>query len=439
MPREDRVKKQMHLLQMFIHSLSTHTSMAWMDPRDEQADGLASFAYWQKLAKTLERGCFDGIFFADVAAVHEQYKDSSESCIRYGVSWPNHDPMPLVAVMAAATEHLGFGVTLSTTGTTPYLAVRRISTLDYLSGGRVGWNIVTGINRGEHRANGMEMMDHDQRYDYADEYMDICYALWGSVPHDAILANRQTGEYADASRVRTVDYEGKYLSTYAVGPTLPSPQGRPVLFQAGSSSRGLEFAVKHADVIFTIQPHVDGMKKFVDKARVQAGAGAPVPRVFVGVQPIIASTEAEARQRAEELRARPPLEAVLSRISGNTGVDFSKYDLDMPIAELTTQASRGMLEAISAREDGKPATLRDAAMKSTLALGIPALIGTPEQVATRMEEIWLQSGAYGLNISPTTAPDSVEDFVDHVIPILQKRGVFRTSYPGKTFRETLDS
>ncbi len=431
---------QMHLMQMFIHSLSTHTSMAWMDPADQQMAGLASFDYWQSLARTLERGCFDGVFFADVAAVHEQYRDSAESCIRYGVSWPNHDPMPLVAVMAAATRHLGFGVTLSTSGTTPYLAVRRISTLNYLSGGRVGWNIVTGINRGEHRANGLEMLEHDERYDYADEYMDICYALWDSVPPGAIRADRQSGEFADPAQVKTVSYQGKYLQTHAVGPVLPAPQGRPVLFQAGSSPRGLAFAVKHADVVFAIQPTVPGMRKFVDRVRATASStGAPDPKVFVGVQPIIASTEREARARAEELRDRPPLEAVLSRISGNTGVDFSRYNLDTPIAELAleTQSSRGMLEAISARDDGKPATLRDAAAKSTLALGIPPLIGTPDQVADGLERIWRDSGAYGLNISPTTAPDSVETFVDTVVPLLQERGIYRRDYAGTTFRENL--
>ena len=347
--------------------------------------------------------------------------------------------MPVVAVMAAATKHLGIGVTLSTTGTTPYLATRRLSTLNYLSNGRVGWNIVTGFSMAEHMANGVgSQMPHDERYDFADEFMEICYRLWDSVPPEAILKNAATGQFADVSKVKPVDFKGRYLSCKAVAPVLPSPHGRPILFQAGSSGRGMQFALKHAEAIFVIQGHVAGMKKSMDQLR---AAATPEQvrnlRVLFGLQPIVRSTEAEARARAEELKQRVPLDAILARLSGVFGVDLSQFDPDRPLAEMKTQASQGLMSATLTGADGGSVTLRQAAAQWALSVAIPQVIGTPEQVADEIIRIWRETGCYGFNLSPTTNPDSVNDFVDHVVPILQRRGAFRTEYEGPSFRDNL--
>ena len=431
---------KMHLMQMLISSASTHTLMSWADPQDGQLDGLQDFAYWQHLARTLERGCFDGVFFADSPATHAVYQQSVLPSVRYGASWPNHDPMPLVAVMTAATKHLGIGVTLSTTGTTPYLATRRLTTLNYLSRGRVGWNIVTGFSNAEHMANGMGVqMPHDERYDYADEFMAICYALWDSVPPEAILRDAAAGQFADPAKIRQVDYKGRYLSCKAVGPVLPSSYGRPMLFQAGSSGRGMKFALDHAEVVFAIQPHVAGMMKSMTQLRDAAashGKGRD-PKMLFGLQPIVRSTELEAKQRADELRQRIPLDAILARMCGVFGLDLAGVDPDQPLAEMETQASRGLLAASTTGADGKAITLRDAAARWALSVSIPQVIGTPEQVADEMERTWRDTGCYGFNLSPTTNPDSVDDFVDQVVPLLQRRGVFRTAYEGSSFRENL--
>ena len=443
---------KMHLMQMLIHTASTHTMLGWADPLDQQLDGLQDFNYWQGLARTLERGCFDGVFFADSPATHAVYKGSYQPSVAYGASWPNHDPMPLVAVMAAATQHLGIGVTLSTTGTTPYLATRRLTTLNYLSRGRVGWNIVTGFSSAEHMANGMgAQMPHDERYDYADEFMAICYALWDSVPADGILRDRAAGRFADPLKVLPIDFQGKYLSCKAVGPVLPSPHGRPMLFQAGSSGRGMKFALDHAEVVFGIQPHVAGMKKSMAQLRDAAAAHNSShgqsqgqgqgkdrdPKMLFGLQPIVRSTELEARQREEALRQRIPLDATLARMCGVFGVDLSGMDPDKPLAEFESQASRGLLAASTTGADGKAVTLRDAAKRWELSVSIPQLVGTPEQVAAEIESIWRDTGCYGFNLSPTTNPDSVDDFCDQVVPLLQKRGVFRTAYEGPSFRDNL--
>ena len=431
---------KMHLMQMLIHTACTHTLLGWADPKDEQLDGLQDFAYWQNLARTLERGCFDGVFFADSPATHAVYKGSVVPSVQYGASWPNHDPMPLVAVMAAATRYLGIGVTLSTTGTTPYLATRRISTLNYLSRGRVGWNIVSGFSNAEHMANGMGVqMAHDERYDQADEFMAICYQLWNSVPADAILKNAASGQFADPDKIKQVDYKGKYLSCKAVAPVLPSAYGKPLLFQAGSSGRGMQFAMDHAEVIFAIQGHVAGMQKSMAQLRAAAAAHnkSEDVKVLFGLQPIVRSTEAEAKQRAEELKQRIPLDAILARLSGVFGVDLSQFDPEMPLSEMDTQASRGLMSATLSAADGRAVTLREAAAQWALSVAIPQLIGTPEQVAAEIERMWRETGCYGFNLSPTTNPDSVDDFVDHVVPILQRRGVYRTAYEGESFRDNL--
>ena len=432
------MQTKMHLMQMLIHTSCTHTLLGWADPADRQLDGLQDFAYWQDLARTLERGCFDGVFFADSPATHAVYKGSVVPSVQYGASWPNHDPMPLVAVMAAATRHLGIGVTLSTTGTTPYLATRRLSTLNYLSRGRVGWNIVSGFSNAEHMANGMgAQMAHDERYDQADEFMAICYALWDSVPADAILRNAATGQFADPAKIKTVDYKGRYLSCKAVAPVLPSSYGRPLLFQAGSSGRGMKFAMDHAEVIFAIQAHVAGMKKSMDQLRAAAVANGKTeePKVLYGLQPIVRSTEAEAKARMEELAQRIPLDAILARLSGVFGVDLSQFDPDRPLSEMDTNASRGLMSATLTSADGKAVTLREAASKWALSVAIPQVVGTPEQVADEFERAWREIGCHGFNLSPTTSPDSIDDFVDHVVPILQRRGILRTEYEGETFRE----
>ena len=431
---------KMHLMQMLIHTACTHTLLGWADPKDEQLDGLQDFAYWQDLARTLERGCFDGVFFADSPATHAVYKGSVVPSVQYGASWPNQDPMPLVAVMAAATRYLGIGVTLSTTGTTPYLATRRISTLNYLSRGRVGWNIVSGFSNAEHMANGMGVqMAHDERYDQADEFMAICYQLWDSVPADAILKNAASGQFADPDKIKQVDYKGKYLSCKAVAPVLPSAYGKPLLFQAGSSGRGMQFAMDHAEVIFAIQGHVAGMQKSMAQLRAAAAAHnkSEDVKVLFGLQPIVRSTEAEARQRKDELTQRIPLDAILARLSGVFGVDLSQFDPDKPLSEMDTQASRGLMSATLSAADGHAVTLREAAAQWALSVAIPQVIGTPEQVAAEIERVWRETGCYGFNLSPTTNPDSVEDFVDQVVPILQRRGVFRTAYEGETFRANL--
>jgi FMN-dependent oxidoreductase (nitrilotriacetate monooxygenase family) len=432
----------MHLVHMMFHAPITHTALSWAHAEDGHLDGLADFGYWQRIAKTLERGSFDAVFFADTPAASDQYKGGPETPLRYGVVWPTHDPMPVIAVMAAATERLGLGVTLSVTGTPPYLAYRRLSTLDYMSRGRIGWNVVTGHMQAEHRAIGNPLMEHDERYDYADEYMDVCYALWDSFGKGAILKDRAAGVLADPDKIARVQHEGRYFRCHAVSPTLPSPQGRPVIFQAGSSGRGMQFAVKHAEAIFAIQPQVKAMRGFRERMDAAASsAGKPPPKILFGLHFVIGSTDEEARRRHELLRSRVPLDAGLSRLSAPLGMDCSKLDPDQPIEELSTQASKGMLEAIASigGERGHRTTVREAALHAGMTGGLAQVVGSPERIADEMERIWRESGGFGFNLSAATMPGMIEEFVDHVVPILRKRGLVREGYTGKTLRDHLNS
>jgi FMN-dependent oxidoreductase (nitrilotriacetate monooxygenase family) len=428
---------------MFFHSPITHTALSWASENDRQLEGMGDFGYWQDIARTLERGRFDAAFFADTPAASDQYKGGPETPITYGVVWPTHDPMPLVAVMAAATRHLGIGVTLSVTGNPPYLAHRRLTTLDYLSGGRIGWNVVTGHMRAEHKAIGQSLVEHDERYDLADEYMDVCYALWDSFGDGALPMDKKAGVLGVPERIARVDHEGRFFRCQAVSATLPSPQGgRPVIFQAGSSGRGMQFAIKHADAIFAIQPHLDAMKAFrerFDKGAREAGRD-PIGILF-GLQYVIGSTDEEAENRLRELRERVPLEAGLSRLSAPLGIDCSTLDPDQPLDEVPTQASRGMMEAMTkiGSDKGKRVTVREAAIQMGLTVGLPQVVGSPEKIADELERYWRGSGGFGFNLSAATKPGMIEEFVDHVVPILQRRGLVRYEYEGKTLRDNLDA
>lgn len=432
--------KYIHLVSFQINSPINHTILSWAAPEDNRLRALGDLGLWIDMARTLERGLFDAIFFADTPGVFDRYMDRMDDAIRYGVCWPTMDPVSLLGAIAGATTRLGLAATVSTGPHHPYAVVRQLSTLDYMSGGRVGWNIVTGHLRGEHRAYGLTELPHDERYDRAEEYMDICYQLWSSVGEGAVIADKASGIFADPGKVAKVSHQGKYFNCNTVAPALPSPQGRPVLFQAGSSGRGQQFAMKHADVVFAIQPNVAGMRKFMTDfaaAATQYGR-TPAPGVTFGVQPIIAGTEEEAKRKLHDIVERIPLEGAIARLSGTMGVDFSGMELDQPLVEMQTQGSQGLMKAFSNIVGDKPLTLRDVAIKWGLAVGMPQIVGSPEQVADQMETIWRETGCHGFNVTPNVMPVSIDDFVNEVVPILQKRGVYPTEYLGTTLRENVE-
>ena len=433
------MKRMMHILGFMMYTPINHMTMSWADPQDKQVAGFGSINYWQRLAKILERGKLDGLFFADVPSVYDMYKNTTDIAIKYGVSWPAHDPVALIGIMAAATKHLGIATTVSAASLHPFLAVRSLSSLDFLSQGRVGWNIVTGNARSEHRAMGIDVVEHDERYDRADEYLEICYALWNGINPKAIKADAANGIYAEPDRIEKIDHNGKYFRCTATPSVLPSQQGRPVLFQAGSSGRGQKFAVTHADVIFSIQPDIERMKSFMNQIKTTAEDQnkTSAPLVTFAVQPFVGSSLEEAIQKKDEMLQKIPIEAALTRISGTFGVDLSQVDIDKPLQQIKTQASQGLVNAMSTMFKDKEITLREAVRLSGLSGLIPQILGTPQMIADELEYIWRETGCHGFNITPAVVPKGYDDFVDQVVPILQDRGIFRREYETDTFRGNL--
>ena len=412
---------QIHFIHIYVDSPTTHIQSSWLSPADRQGTGHGTTAYWRDLARTLERGGFDGIFIADIQSIEPEF---ARQDIAFGSGIPRHDPLMTIPSMADATEHLGFGVTLSTAGTPPYLAVRRLGTLDNLTDGRVGWNVVTSYQKSDYLALGIDQPSHDLRYDMADEYLEICRRLWDAFPRDAIR----------------VEFAGQYYRCEGYPVIECSPQGRPLIFQAGSSGRGVRFAATHGDAIFALQPTMEAMKGYLAQVEEAAKAvGRPNPKVYLGIQPYLGGTEQEAQSRLEFYRDRIPVDVALNRLGSVLGIDFRGMDIDRPFDELSSEAgSHGLMRGLVDWGSGDTPTVRDAALQMSMSSTMPRLVGTPEQIADRIEDIWRETGCFGFALSPHASPQSAEEFVDQVVPILQKRGLARTEYAGTTFRENIN-
>jgi FMN-dependent oxidoreductase (nitrilotriacetate monooxygenase family) len=411
---------------------SNMVQSGWTHPDDRHAAGLYSPEYWCDVARTLERGRFDGIFFADTLSTNTQVlADVADGGL------PRADPLMLVTLMSQVTKNLGFAATLTTVGTPPFLAVRRLGTVDNLTGGRLAWNVVTSYLENDFKALGLERLEHDLRYDQAEEYMEIAYRLWDGFPADAVILDKDSKRSVDPAKITPVRYSGQFYSCDSL-PVMPcSPQGRPLIFQAGASGRGMRFAATHADAVFALQPQV-AMKSYIASTRKAAGeVGRPHPRVFFGVQPYIASTEAEAEQHVDALKSRISLDVALVRLGAILGRDFSQDDPDKPMEISETQASQGWMTAVENWTKGRNPTLKEIALDLAASPMTPRIVGTPEQVADTLEKWWRDTGCYGFTISPALMPTSLEEFVDHVVPILQKRGLMRTEYAGTNYRENL--
>jgi FMN-dependent oxidoreductase (nitrilotriacetate monooxygenase family) len=430
----------MRLFGFMINSPMNHTILSWAHPKSTQGEQFVHAEFWQEIARTLERGCFDGLFLADSFAPYDVYKDTVEPTVRYGVIVPQHDPVLLVPAMALATRQLGFAVTMSTNAYHPYVLARTMSSLDHLTHGRIGWNVVTGVSRSEYRNLSMtDYIPHDERYERADEYLDLCDRLWASWDPDAVVMDRESGVYADPAKVHRVNFKGTYYSSAGPLVAMSSPQRRPVIFQAGSSGRGRDFAARHAEVVFSIQLHSRAMRAYSDDLRARAerfGRRPEAVKVICGVQAFVGPTEAAAREEQRAMLARIPLEAALARLSGSFGYDFSQVDLDQPLEVIESQASQGLVAALTTMY-GASMTVREAALRWGASIGMPQIVGTAEQVADQLQTLFEEGGGDGFNLTPTHTPGSFADFVDTVVPLLQRRGLVQREYTGETFRERL--
>ena len=407
----------------------------WTHPRDRSAE-YNSLEHWIRLARTLERGLFDGVFLADVLGIYDVYGGNADAAIRGAVQVPLLDPMLLVPAMAAATENLGFGITCNLAYEPPYLFARRLSTLDHLTRGRIGWNVVTGYLDSAARAMGMErQMAHDDRYDMADEYMELVYKLWeGSWSDTAVRRDRGAGLYADPAEVRRVRHEGRQYRLDAMHLVEPSPQRTPVLFQAGASERGRRFAATHAECVFVNGGSMAQVASLVRDLRARAAPRAI--QVLVGATVVIGRTEREAHEKLEDYRRHASVEGALAHASASLGIDFSRYAPDEPIQAGPTEAIRSNVEA--QRQAAGPVWTRRR-MEDSFVLGSrqPPIVGSAAQVADILMRWVSEADVDGFNLSRTVVPECLEDAVDLLVPELQRRGVFKHGYASGTYREKL--
>jgi FMN-dependent oxidoreductase (nitrilotriacetate monooxygenase family) len=407
----------------------------WRHPRDRSAEYL-SLDYWMGLARLLEEGLFDGLFLADVLGIYDVHGGNGDAAIRNAVQVPLLDPMLLVPAMAAATRNLGFGVTCNLAWESPALLARRFSTLDHLTQGRIGWNIVTGYLDSAARAMGLDrQMAHDDRYDLADEYMEIVYRLWEeSWAADAVKRDRAAGIYADPARVQRIRHEGRQYRLDAPHLVEPSPQRTPVLYQAGASDRGRGFAARHAECVFVNggpKPHV---AKLVADLRARA---APRPiRVFVGATLIIGRTRAEAEAKLAEYRQHASIEGALAHASASLGIDLARFGPDEELPDAgQSQAIRSNVEALRA---AAPRATKGALMdRMVLGSRQPPIIGSVEEVAEELIAWVDQVDVDGFNLSRTITPECLEDVVRLLVPALQERGRYKRGYAPGSYREKL--
>jgi FMN-dependent oxidoreductase (nitrilotriacetate monooxygenase family) len=406
----------------------------WTHPRDRSPD-YRTLRYWTDLARTLEAGLFDGVFLADVLGAYDIYAGSADAAIRHAIQTPVNDPLLIIPAMAAVTDHLGFGVTVNLTYEPPFTFARRMSTLDHLTDGRIGWNIVTGYLDSAARAAGRPVQTaHDDRYDVADDYMAAVYKLWeGSWADDAVIRDRASGVFTRPDRVRAVQHPG----LHAIHLCEPSPQRTPVLYQAGSSPRGRVFAARHAECVFLSGPNAHLLAPRVAAIRKLAAEQGRKIVIFTMLTTILAATDEAAQAKHADYRNHVSHEGALALVSGWTGVDLSMLNLDDQIAHVENDAGRSAMENITRADPDRSWTVREVAEHVGIGGSGPVLVGSPQTVADGMEAWMAATGADGFNLCSVVAHETFEDVATLLVPELQRRGLYKRAYTPGTLREKL--
>jgi len=397
---------------------------------------------FKDVARAIERACFDYMLIEDSIYIGETWQNSRDLFLKTGLCVPRQEPSVIATLMAAVTSHVGIVPTLSTFAYHPYLTARIVGSLDQISGGRGGWNAVTGFADLSARNFGLDgMADHDERYVMADEYVSIVKQLWDSWEPGATIADRKTGVLFDPSKVKTIDFKGKYYSCRGPLNSGPTPQGRPVIAQAGGSSAGRAFAATHADTIVAAPNGIENMKRYRDEIRASMTAMGRDPdscKILYLLAPIVAETEDQARWFADQrgISASANIEARLARLGWSLNIDFAQFDLDQPVGELTTNGTQSTLHNFLVRA-GKN-TLREAVIANNSTGYCVDVVGTPDSVAAQMGEIMEEVGGDGFLIAlPDVSRRSVATITDGLMPELQQRGLTRRAYEHKHLRDNL--
>jgi alkanesulfonate monooxygenase len=422
----------------FVHETGQHVA-AWRHPGAYTGAGV-DFAQAVDVARTAERGLFDLLFLADGAAVSVFGSDDAKGRMGKAVKF---EPITLLSALAAVTRHLGLVATATTTYNEPYTLARQFASLDQISGGRAGWNLVTSNNEAEaFNYNRDQHFAHADRYDRAVEFAEVVTGLWDSWEDDAFTRNQDSGVFFDPSKLHTLNHRGKHFSVRGPLNVARSPQGRPVLVQAGASDTGRDLAARMAELVFTAQTTFEQGREFYQDVRsrlARYGRGQDDVKIMPGFYPVVGRTESEAREKFEFLQSLIHPSVGLAVLGHTIGVhDLEKLPLDGPVPELPDTngpLSRQRLLLEAARRD--KLTLWELCLLNAGPRGHLMTVGTPAQIADVMEHWFVNGAADGFNVMPAWLPGSLNDFVELVIPELQRRGLFRTEYEGMTLRENL--
>ena len=425
-----------------MNCVAHQSSGLWRHPDDRSAS-YTDLGYWTELAKLLEKGRFDGIFLADVLGTYDVYGGTNEAAIRNGAQIPVADPLLVIPAMAYVTEHLGFGVTAGTAYEHPYPFARRMSTLDHLTKGRVGWNVVTGYLPSAARNMGnQDQLEHDDRYDHADEYLEVLYKLWeGSWQDDAVERNAETGVFTDPKKVHSINHAGKHFTVPGIHLAEPSPQRSPVIYQAGASSRGIAFAAGNAEAIFVAASTKAGLKETVGKIRdalEAAGRDRYAAKIYTLLTIITDETSEKAQAKYLDYLSYASEEGALVFMSGWMGVDLSQYALDEPIGNVKSNAIQSTVANFqAANHDGSEWTVGDIARAGAIGGLGPFIVGSGVEIADQLEDWAAETDLDGFNLAYAITPGTFEDVVTWVVPELQKRGVYPTEYAEGSLRQKL--
>ncbi|MBI4694720.1 MAG: LLM class flavin-dependent oxidoreductase [Gammaproteobacteria bacterium] len=413
----------------------------WKNPRDRSVPGFNDPEFWIDLAKTAERGCFDSLFFADVHGAYDVYGGNMDAGIRHGVQVPGNDPSVLLPLLAHETSNLGFIITYSTTYFQPFLTAKMFSSLDHFTNGRVGWNIVTSYLRTAAQNGLGELLEHDARYDKAEEYMEVCYKLWElSWDDDALVFDRVRDMLIDPARVRLVNHKGPHYEVSGPHMCTPTRQRTPFLVQAGQSSRGYEFSSKHAEAVFVVFQNLHKARegeRLVRELEQRYGRARDTVKLMQGIGVVVAETEAEVASKLERCKGYASVEGALALFGGWTGVDLSGFRPGDELGAFESNQMRHLAAFFGDIDPQRRWTFADMCDYMKLCSVCPLIVGTPDRVADALER-WVDEGRVdGFNLIPVDQPGSLRDFVDLVVPELQRRGRMRTAYPSgrPTLRE----
>lgn len=431
--------RQIHFNAFDMNCVGHQSPGLWAHPRDRSWK-YKDLDYWQDLARTLERGIFDGIFIADVIGYYDVYKGSNWHAIHQAAQIPVNDPLQLAAPIALATEHLGIGITASTSFEHPYTFARRLSTADHHTKGRVGWNIVTSyLESGAKNIGQGGLRRHDNRYEVATEYVEVLYKLFeGSWEEGAVQRDRTRRIFTDPDKVHEIGHRGRYFDVPGYHLCEPSPQRTPVLYQAGASGAGKAFAAQHAECVFVAAPTKTLLKAYVQDVRTQAAAAGRDPRkllVYNLTTLIVDETDAKARQRFEEYASYSSYDGSLVFISGWSGIDFGQYAPTDLLKKVETNAIVSVVEHFAGKD--KQWTVEELARWGGIGGLGPVFVGSPSTLADILQEWVDETDVDGFNLAYAVTPESFETVVDLLVPELQRRGAYPAAYRPGTLREKL--